>query len=84
MLERRQSTRMAYFTSAQLMNDGGAWEGAVRNISTDGMFVETAQGFTKGERLKVEFCLRHSRQTVEMAAEIKRVTPEGVGIQILW
>ncbi len=56
----------------------------MRNISTDGMFVETAQGFTKGERLKVEFCLRHSRQTVEMAAEIKRVTPEGVGIQILW
>ncbi len=76
--------RMAYFTSANLMNDRGSWEGAVRDISTEGMFVETAQGFTKGERLKVGFRLRHSRQTVDLAAEVKRVTSEGVGIRIVW
>ena len=75
---------MTYFTSANLMNDRGSWEGAVRDISAEGMFLETAQGFTTGERLKVGFRLRHSRQTVDMTAVVKRVTSEGVGIRILW
>jgi hypothetical protein len=75
---------MTYLTSARLENPGGAWEGAVRNISSDGMFLETTRQLTAGERLQIGFRLRHSRQRVEMAAEIKRVTPDGVGIEIDW
>jgi hypothetical protein len=75
---------MAYVTSARLENTAGAWEGSVRNISSEGLFVETAQPFAAGERLKVGFRLRHSHQTVDMAAVIKRVTPEGIGVRIVW
>ncbi len=84
MTERRQSPRLAYFTSARLESASGTWDGAVRDISSDGMFLETPRRFTTGERLKVAFRMRHSRQTVNMAGEIKRITPEGVGIRIIW
>ncbi len=84
MLERRRSPRLAYFTSARLENASGAWDGSVRDISAEGMFLETPRKFKAGERLNVAFHLRHSGQQVDMAAEIKRVTPEGVGLQIIW
>ena len=75
---------MVYHTCARLENANGAWEGKVRDISLEGMFLLTPPQFTTGERLKVAFQLRHSRQTFDMAAEITRTTPEGVGVQILW
>lgn len=75
---------MAYPTSARLENAHGAWNVAVRDISADGMFMITPSRFKAGERLKLAFCLRHSRQQIDLAAEIKRVTAEGVGIQIIW
>ena len=84
MSERRQSPRLCYVTSARLETPLGACEGAVRNLSADGMFLETPRQFRAGERLNVGFRLRHSRQTIDMAAEIRRVTPEGVGLQIIW
>ena len=75
---------MTYATSVRLEDANGAWEGQVRNLSADGMFLETPRQFRAGERLNVGFRLRHSRQTIDMAAEIRRVTPEGVGLQIIW
>jgi hypothetical protein len=75
---------MAYTTSARLEHTAGAWEGSVRNISSDGLFVETARSLAAGEHLKVGFRMRHSRQTVDMAAVIARVTPEGIGVRIVW
>lgn len=75
---------MAYSTSARMENTQGGWVGAVRDISSDGMFLETQTPFTAGEHLKVEFRMRHSRQTVDMATVVQRVTPEGIGVRILW
>ena len=51
MLERRRSPRLAYFTSARLENASGAWDGSVRDISAEGMFLETPRKFKAGERL---------------------------------
>jgi hypothetical protein len=84
MDERRRSTRIIYMTSARLANDRGVWESAVRDISADGIFLATPRKFTAGERLQIGFRLRHSGRTFDLDAEIKRVTPDGVGIEIIW
>ena len=84
MTERRRSTRMTYMTTARLENERGMWESAVRDISSDGIFVATPRKFRAGERLQIRFRLRHSGQMVDLDAEIKRVTPDGVGIEIIW
>lgn len=75
---------MAYFTSARLENAHGTWNAAVRDISADGMFMLIPSRFKAGDRLKLAFCLRHSRQEIDLDAEIRRVTSEGVGVQIIW
>ncbi len=75
---------MTYATSVRLEDANGTWEGKVRDISSEGMFIEPTRTLPPGERLKVAFRLRHSRQAINMAAEVRRVTPDGVGIQIIW
>ena len=75
---------MIYMTSARLANDRGVWESAVRDISSDGIFLATPRRLTAGERLQIGFRLRHSGQMFDLDAEIKRVTPDGVGIEIIW
>ena len=75
---------MPYLTSARLENAKGAWEGRVRNISSDGMFIEPSRELAAGERLNIAFRLRHSRQAINMAAEVRRISPEGFGVRIIW
>ncbi len=75
---------MTYTTAVRLEDANGAWDGQVRDISAEGMFIEPTRTLPRGERLKVAFQLRHSRRAFDMAGEIKRVTPEGVGIRIIW
>ncbi len=84
MPERRQSPRMTYATAVRLEDANGCWKGKVRNISAEGMFIEPTRALPPGNRLKMAFRLRHSRKAFDMAGEVRRVTPEGVGIRILW
>ncbi len=83
MQERRQSERLNYRTTARLANGEETWESDVLNISADGMFLATRPQFTIGDRVEVEFRLRHSRHAVSMSVEIKRIEDEGVGVKIL-
>ncbi len=75
---------MTYLTSVKLEGEKETWEGSVLNISSDGMFLETLQNFAIGDRVNVTFRMRHSGHTVDMAIEIKRTTPEGIGAKIIW
>ncbi len=75
---------MTYATSVRLEDANGAWEGQVRNLSAEGMFIEPARTLPPGNRVKIAFRLRHSRQAIDMAGEVRRVTPEGLGVQIIW
>ncbi len=84
MPDRRQSPRMTYTTTVRLEDANGSWEGRVRDLSAEGMFIAPTRTLPRGERLKIAFKLRHSRRAFDMAAEIKRVTPEGVGLRIIW
>ncbi len=75
---------MTYTTTVRLEDANGSWEGRVQDLSAEGMFIEPTRTLPRGERLKIAFKLRHSRQAFNMAAEIKRVTPEGIGLRIIW
>ncbi len=83
MLERRQSERLNYKTTARLTCGEESCESDVLNISADGMFLATTLQFTVGDQVELEFRLRHSRHAVSMSVEIKRIEDEGVGVQIL-
>ena len=72
MLERRRSFRLCYATSARVETNLGAWEGRVRDISPEGMFMTAPQQLTRGERLQVGFRLRHSGQTFDLDGEVRR------------
>ena len=83
MQEKRQSERLNYRTTARLANGEETWESDVLNISAEGMFLATKPQFAVGDRVDIEFRLRHSRHAISMIVEIKRIEDEGVGVQIL-
>ncbi len=83
MDERRRSPRLNYRTTARLANGEESWESAVLNISADGMFLETTPQFAIGERVTIDFRLRHSQHAISMSVEVKRIEDEGVGVRIL-
>ena len=84
MTERRRSTRMTDMTTVRLENDRGVGESAVRDINSDGIFLATPCQFRAGERLRIRFRLRHSGNRVDLDAAIRRISPDGVGIEIIW
>lgn len=82
--ERRAARRTPYDTFAEYMNQSKKGEGAVRNISSDGMFLETRDLLDVGEKICIKLRFRHSKYPMNIVGEVARTAPGGVGIKFLW
>ncbi len=82
--ERRQAVRIAYRTRLRYTSRHQTGFGRVRDISFDGLFLETPRPLAVGERLDMKFRFRHTRSRIPIAGEVRHIRPHGVGIRLTW
>ena len=82
--ERRHAVRVPYRTSLKFARQDRTGKGRVRDVSFDGLFLETPDVFAVGDQIDMDFRFRHTKVDVSIAGEIRHVNPRGVGVRLLW
>lgn len=82
--ERRGAPRMPYHSPAQYTNASVNGVGTVRDISSDGMFLETCLPLDVGDQIRIAFRFRHSRHPMKIKGKIARNAHSGFGVRFLW
>ena len=82
----RQAKRYAYYRDLSIVYEGTSLDVPVRapDISTDGMFINTAQRFPEGAVLCIRFRLRRTDQVITARGEVRYCLPGvGVGVEFI-
>ncbi len=82
--DRRHADRLPYETALTYRSGLTAGMGRVVNISSEGLYFETSQPPTPGERLCIDFRFRNSQSGMQICGEITRTTPLGAGVRFNW
>ena len=78
--KKRKSPRINYFMEVNYVVDDRAFSGYINNISTEGVFIETAEIFQLNSNITLTFALPNSQGHIRVAGKIVRITTEGIGI----
>jgi hypothetical protein len=84
--EMRRQPRVAYSEEIWIGQDGifSQTSGHIRNISTSGVFVETAQSFASGNVVNLRFSLGRPQDLISCSAIVRNVQPgRGFGVEFL-
>ena len=82
--ERRRAPRAPYHTPIHYANAGAKGAGIVKDISSEGMFMETRGPLQVGDRIRIDFLFRNSRHPMDLEGQIARKAPDGVGVWFVW
>ncbi len=82
--ERRRSPRLPYGATAIYRTPSLDAAGTIRDLSADGMFIETPSSHAVGDQIAIAFNLRNSNPQMNLKGEIARSTDAGIGVQFLW
>ena len=82
--ERRNTPRMPYHTTALYNIAAVNGVGTIKDISSEGLFLEAPHALNRGDQIHIGFHLRHSKHPMDVSGEIVRRTPTGVGVRFLW
>jgi len=79
----RQAERIAHYRELAIVYEGTSLDIPVRapDISTHGMFINTAQKFPEGAVLRISFRLSRSNSLVSARGEVRYCLP-GVGVGV--
>jgi Tfp pilus assembly protein PilZ len=78
---KRSRNREAYFTDVVFASKGKALKGYIRNISADGVFVETSEKVNVGQNITLSFALPNSIEHIKISGRIARTLPWGFGVR---
>lgn len=59
------------------------FNGRIENVSSSGIFISTDQRLPRGEEIAISFTFPDSGNSVKATGKVARVTPTGIGIEIL-
>lgn len=85
---RRRFSRRPHRESVQFSAEGKLFSGAVKNVSNNGLFVETLKSdlrrLERGQKVTISFEHPNSSESryVKRSGEIARTSQEGIGIQL--
>jgi Tfp pilus assembly protein PilZ len=79
--EKRSWPRHDLFVPVNYVIRGRAFCGFIRNMSENGVFVETCHPLSAGDELTLAFTDLRDRKNFRVLGEIKRVSPQGIGIR---
>jgi Tfp pilus assembly protein PilZ len=78
---RRKYPRRTYFMEVSFATPDRVINGYIKNISSDGMFVETREPFSVGQHITLTFKLPNSVEHIKVNGEIVRVSSRGFGVK---
>ena len=73
--------RIPVFVAVNYVVDGRAYQDFVRNVGAGGVFIETPEHFSVGQKVSLTFSLPNDPRVIKITGEIIRTTPKGVGIE---
>lgn len=79
---RRKYARRTYFMEVNFATPNRASSGYIQNISSDGLFVETKEPLSVGQRITLSFKLPNSDEHIKINGEIVRVSLQGIGVKL--
>ena len=82
--ERRSTPRIPYRTTAICTSPAFNGAGTIKDLSSDGLFLETPIPLIVGDQVHIVFELRNSKRPMDISGKIARRTPGGVGVRFLW
>ncbi len=82
--ERRNALRMPYRAPVHCENASVNGAGTVRDISSDGMFLETLLPFNDGDHISIGFRLRNSKHPMNIKGKVTRSAYAGFGVRFIW
>lgn len=82
--ERRRAARTPYSGQVRYFNASVNGAGIVKDISSEGMFLETRFPHNVGDQISIAFQLRNSKHPMKIDGQIARCSHTGVGVKFLW
>ena len=82
--ERRKFPRKSVLISADYSKSRQMFNDFIKNISGNGIFIETKRSFEVGEEMTISFKLPDVKLPIKVRGKVARLTPEGIGVTFYW
>jgi Tfp pilus assembly protein PilZ len=78
----REFSRKDYKKEVDFVLNDRLFRGFIQNLSASGMFIETSESFSEGQRITLTFGLPEPSEHIKIAGKIVRLIPEvGFGVK---
>lgn len=77
----RKHERKPFFSTLDYSTESGSYRDFVKDISIEGVFIETSIPFSVGELISMTFLLPEHEKKIKIHGEIVRIDEQGIGVQ---
>lgn len=81
-VERRAHARVGCLETVAFKVSGRVYKGVIANMSVSGIFINTPEKFSIGEKIFFAYDSRMSNERLKFSGVIVRVDTNGIGIEI--
>ena len=78
--KKRESPRESYFMDVDFVVRDRAYNGYIKNISSEGVFIETKENFPAGTNITLSFSLPNSKGHIRANGKITRQEKDGFSV----
>jgi Tfp pilus assembly protein PilZ len=79
--KKRKHERKPFPSTLDYSTESGVYRDFVKDISIEGVFIETRTPFSVGEALSMTFLLPEHKKRIKIQGEIVRIDENGIGVQ---
>jgi Tfp pilus assembly protein PilZ len=77
----RKHERKPFLSTLDYSTESGSYRDFVKDISIEGVFIETSIPFSVGELISMTFLLPEHEKKIKIHGEIVRIDEQGIGVQ---
>ncbi len=77
----RKHERKPFLSTLDYSTESGSYRDFVKDISVEGVFIETNIPFSVGEGISMTFLLPEHEKKIKIHGEIVRIDEQGIGVQ---
>ena len=78
---KREHERKSFFETVDYTTASQTYRDFVKDISDKGVFIETSNPFSVGEKISMTFLLPEHKKRLKIQGEIVRIEEQGVGVK---
>jgi Tfp pilus assembly protein PilZ len=79
--KKRKHERKPFLSTLDYSTESGSYRDFVKDISVEGVFIETSIPFSVGEALSMTFLLPEHEKKIKIHGEIVRIDEQGIGVK---